>query len=172
MLTRILSFGFLLLMSYSLHSQQNAQTVLWNETLKSEDCANRIEVITYAKNYLGTTYRYAGNDPKTGFDCSGFVHFVFAQFGIQLPRSSGEYLFLGTPLKPEEFRVGDVLVFYGYMDNASIGHVGIVCEASGMNSKFIHATSGKAYGVTISELNSEMYTRRFYKCINVMDLSR
>lgn len=169
MLTKIISVAFLLMMSNCLQSQHNTSTVVLNETLNIEAKVNRTDVIAYAKNFLGTTYRYAGNDPETGFDCSGFVYFVFQHFNIELPRGSGEYLFLGTPLKPEEFKVGDVLVFYGYLDNANIGHVGIISEADGMNSKFIHATSGKLYGVTISDLGSEMYTRRFYKCIDVLD---
>jgi len=71
-------------------------------------------------------------------------------------------------LKPEEFKVGDILVFYGYKDSKHIGHVGIICEADGMNSKFIHASSGKAMCVTISNLSSEGYKKRFYKCIDVI----
>lgn len=169
MLTKIISVALLLLMSNCLQSQYNASTVILNETLIIADEVNRTDVVTYAKEFLGTTYKYAGTAPETGFDCSGFVYFVFKHFDIHLPRGSGEYLFLGTPKKPEEFQVGDVLVFYGYMDNANIGHVGIISEADGMNSKFIHATSGKTYGVTISDLGSDMYTRRFYKCIDVMD---
>ncbi len=129
---------------------------------------NRSEVIEFAKTYLGTKYCYAGFEPAKGFDCSGFVYFVFKHFNINLPRGSGEYQFLGAAQKPEEFKVGDVLVFYGHLDENQIGHVGIICEANGMKSKFIHSTSGKAYGVTISQLNSEQYTRRFYKCIDVI----
>jgi len=134
--------------------------------LKAE--INRSEVIGFARTYLGTTYLYAGINPAKGFDCSGFVYFVFKHFNINLPRSSKEYNLLGTALKPEEFKVGDVLVFYGHNDSGQIGHVGIICEANGMKSKFIHSSSGKAYGVTISELDSEHYTRRFYKCIDVI----
>jgi cell wall-associated NlpC family hydrolase len=128
----------------------------------------RAELIAFAKEYLGTTYRYASMNPGKGFDCSGFVYFVFQKSNIAVPRSSREYKNLGTSLKPEDFRIGDVLVFYGYLDTTHIGHVGIICEANGMKSKFIHATSGKPYGVTISDLDSEMYARRFYKCIDVM----
>ncbi|MES2488093.1 MAG: C40 family peptidase, partial [Bacteroidota bacterium] len=128
--------------------------------------AERDSVVAFAKKYMGTAYCYASSDPKRGFDCSGFVNFVFNNFDIELPRSSSGFKNLGKALKPEEFRVGDVLVFYGYRDTKSIGHVGIVCEANGMKSKFIHASSGKEMAVTISELGSDMYTRRFYKCIN------
>ncbi len=130
---------------------------------------DRTGVIEFAKKYLGTVYRYASADPVNGFDCSGFVHFVFKNYNVDLPRGSREYQFLGRALKPVEFRVGDVLVFYGYRDSNHIGHVGIICEANGMKSKFIHASSGRAHAVTISELDSEMYTRRFYKCIDVID---
>lgn len=129
---------------------------------------DRIELINFAKKYMGTTYHSASIDPGVGFDCSGFVYFVFKQFGIDVPRSSREYEFIGTPLKSEEFKVGDVLVFYGYQDFTMIGHVGIICEANGMNSKFIHASSGKIYGVTISSLNSDGYKQRFFKCIDVI----
>jgi len=80
-----------------------------------------------------------------------------------------EYKSIGKTLKPNEFKVGDILVFYGYNDSSVIGHVGIICEANGMKSRFIHSSSGKDYGVTISNLDSKGYHRRFYKCINVLN---
>ena len=128
----------------------------------------RDSVVIFAKKYLGTPYLYAGNDPKKGFDCSGFVNYVFKNFNIDLPRSSSEYKNLGVSLKPEEFKIGDILVFYGYQNNTVIGHLGIICEADGMHSKFIHASSGKANSVTISDLDSDHYSNRFYKCISVL----
>ncbi|MBW6492315.1 MAG: C40 family peptidase [Lentimicrobium sp.] len=149
---------------------QSSDKALPEKLPVKKDSIDRTEVIEFAKAYLGTTYRYASSDPALGFDCSGFVHFVFKNFDINLPRGSAEYKFLGTALKPEEFKEGDVLVFYGNSDSSQIGHVGIICEANGMKSKFIHASSGKANGVTISELGSDHYTRRFYKCIDVIDL--
>lgn len=130
----------------------------------------RDSVLAYAKTFMGTRYCYATADPKKGFDCSGFVNYVYKHFNIDLPRSSSGFQNLGRALKPEEFRVGDVLVFYGYKDTKNIGHVGIVCEANGMKSKFIHASSGTEMAVTISELGSDMYTKRFYKCVNPFEL--
>jgi len=132
--------------------------------------AKREEVLTFAKKYMGTKYCYAGGSPEKGFDCSGFVNFVYKHFDIDLPRSSSGFAKIGKSLKPEDFRVGDVLVFYGYRDSKSVGHVGIVSEANGMKSKFIHASSGKEMAVTISELGSDIYTRRFYRCINPFEL--
>ncbi len=167
MLRKLFYIALIVLLATCLHSQNNAPKTESDDPININAEVDRADVIAYAKKYLGTTYHYAGNDP-TGFDCSGFVSFVFKNFKINMPRGSREYKFIGTALKPSEFKVGDILVFYGYRDSTSIGHVGIICEADGMNSKFIHASSGKAYGVTISELGSKMYSRRFYKCIDVI----
>jgi cell wall-associated NlpC family hydrolase len=128
----------------------------------------RDDLISFAKGFLGVPYRYASAIPENGFDCSGFVHFVFSNFGINVPHSSKAFKNLGMTVKPENFKVGDVLVFYGYRNAQQIGHVGIICEAAGMNSKFIHASSGKVKEVIISELNSEMYKRRFFQCVDVI----
>ena len=156
-----------ILFTHCLQPQMNVPRESAEAPIVMEVDINRAEVVEFARNYLGTTYRYAGFGP-TGFDCSGFVSFVFNHFNIHTPRASKEYKFLGSAQKPEDFKVGDILVFYGYRDSNHIGHVGIICEANGMKSKFIHSSSGKAYGVTISELDSEHYTRRFYKCIDVI----
>jgi len=140
------------------------------ELKKQAEKQKRAEVVAYAKKYLGTRYCYAGSTPEGGFDCSGFVNFVFKNFEIELPRSSSGFTNLGTPLQPEDFQIGDILVFYGYRDSDSVGHVGIICEANGMQSKFIHSSSGSEMAVIISELGSDMYTRRFYKCIDPFEL--
>jgi len=129
----------------------------------------RAELILFAKQFLGTPYHFASSSPKNGFDCSGFVKYVFNNFKISLPHASREFDKLGTALKPKDFKVGDVVIFYGFKDKSKIGHVGIICEADGMKSKFIHSSSGKVHAVTISDLGSGMYTRRFYKCINVFN---
>ncbi len=156
----------ILLLSLQGQSQAKIQDL---KTLKPENASmgiDRSEIIAFAEKYLGTPYRYASSDPKRGFDCSGFVHYIFSHFNISLPRSSREYKTLGQTLKPEEFKVGDVIVFYGFRDKSHIGHVGIISEANGMKSKFIHASSGKAHSVIISDLDSEGYRSRFYRCIN------
>ena len=139
-----------------------------NPIATAQNKIDRDSIIVYAKQYLGIPYLYAGNDPKKGFDCSGFVNYIFKNYGITLPRSSSGFKNLGTKLTPENFKVGDVLVFYGYRNKTIVGHVGIICEANGMHSKFIHASSGKAGSVTISDLDSDHYSKRYYKCINVL----
>lgn len=128
----------------------------------------RGEIKAYAEQLMGTKYVYAGSDPKGGFDCSGFVNYVFKKFDINVPRSSSGFEDVGPAIDPKDIKVGDVLVFYGYRDKNSIGHVGIVYEADGMNSKFIHSSSGKEMAVIISDLNSDQYTKRFYKAVDVI----
>jgi cell wall-associated NlpC family hydrolase len=139
------------------------EKVMANE---DSDTAKRDSVIAYTKKYMGTKYCYASADPAKGFDCSGFVNYVFKHFDINLPRSSSGFKDIGKAKKPQDFMVGDILVFYGYKDTNSIGHLGIVVEANGMQSKFIHASSGSEMAVTVSELGSDGYTKRFYKCID------
>lgn len=161
----LISFLFIGILATSKTEVKTTEPVTKTEVPKVSE---REKLISYAKEYLGINYKYASSSPKKGFDCSGFVNYVFKHFDIAVPRSSSQFKNLGKTVKPEAFQKGDILVFYGYKDQKSIGHVGIICEADGMNSKFIHASSGKEYAVTISDLNSKMYTKRFYKCISVL----
>jgi cell wall-associated NlpC family hydrolase len=160
---------FILLTSCSIQSKFNSSIPVSDKTVNEPEGVKRSDVIRFAKKLIGTPYRYAGSNPASGFDCSGFVNYVFKNFSINLPRSSGEFKDLGAGLKPKDFKVGDVLVFYGFKNKRRIGHVGIICEAAGMKSRFIHSSSGKARGVTISDLDSDIYRRRFCKCINVIN---
>lgn len=163
-----MAFTLIILNVLTMQAQKTVSSSVSGRQEETTAVINRLEIIVYAKQYLGASYHRGSYNPKRGFDCSGFVYYVFKKFNILLPRSSREYKYMGRALKPEEFKVGDVLVFYGYRDSSHIGHVGIICEANGMKSRFIHASSGAAFGVTISNLDSKGYSRRFYKCIDVI----
>ena len=78
------------------------------------------EVCAIAAKYLGIPYLYGGASPSTGFDCSGFVMYVYAQIGISLPHYSGAQQQMGTPVPMNALQPGD-LVFMGY----PAYHVGI-----------------------------------------------
>ena len=162
------TYFFIFILSVILFSSFTSKENNKNIIQKEQSAIDRDSIVVFAKKYLGTPYLYASSNPLKGFDCSGFVSYVFGNFGMTLPRSSSGYKNLGTTLKPEDFKVGDILVFYGYKDKTVIGHLGIICEADGMHSKFIHASSGKAQQVTITSLDTEHYTNRFYKCIDVI----
>lgn len=87
-------------------------------------------VVETALKFLGVPYVWGGEDPKTGFDCSGLVRYVYLQHGIELPHYSGYQFKYGKPVSKEELQPGD-LVFFGN----PIHHVGIYIG----NGYFIHA---------------------------------
>jgi cell wall-associated NlpC family hydrolase len=118
-------------------------------------------LITFAQTYLKTPYRYGAEGDKA-FDCSGFVGFIYRQFGYHLERTAaGQANSKGIEIKRIDLQPGDLVFFKGRnAKQRRIGHVGIVVEAdeSG-NFKFIHASIH--HGVTITESKKDYYNRRY-----------
>lgn len=140
-----------------------------SKTIVSNSSSTNSEtLIDFAKSMLGIRYRYATSNPKLGFDCSGFVSYVFSNFGFKVPRSSREFSGTGKETTLENAKVGDVLIFTGSNSKVRrIGHVGIVYSIDDNGIKFIHASSGKAHSVTITELNGH-YRTRFMKIVSIL----
>jgi len=86
-------------------------------------------VVRYAKRFIGVRYVYGGSSPRSGFDCSGFVRYVYAHFGVSLPRSSYAQFGDGRRISRRSLRPGDLVFFDG------VGHVGLYVG----NGRFIHA---------------------------------
>lgn len=126
----------------------------------------RDSLVEYGMSLLETPYVTAGSG-KDGFDCSGYIYFVFQHFDIEVPRSTAGYENFGTEIPIEEVQKGDLLLFLSPTRDA-LGHIGIVSHASGMESDFIHATSGSEMSVVITNLSNEGYTRRFVKAVRVL----
>lgn len=126
----------------------------------------RDSVVSFATDLLGTKYA-EGACGKDGFDCSGFVYYVFRHFRIKVPRSSSEYKHFGKEVPIDSVQKGDVLVFLSPTRNV-IGHVGIVVAPKGRKSDFIHASSGSQKKVIITNLGQKEYTRRFVKAVEVL----
>lgn len=120
------------------------------------------EMISFAKTFLGTPYRYSGSSPS-GFDCSGFINYVMSGFGFSLPRSSYSIAELGKTVKLSEVQPGDLLFFKGRNVNSStVGHVAMVVEANENEIKMIHASTTR--GVVIENFkDSKYYIPRFIK---------
>ena len=124
-------------------------------------------IVNFAQTLIGTPYLYASTDPQKGFDCSGFITYVFNHYNIKVPRSSYEFGNVGTPIPLAESKRGDLILFTGTdSSERRIGHMGIILSNDAGNVKFIHSTSGKAYGVTISPLE-KYYQGRFVKVIRI-----
>ena len=126
----------------------------------------RDSIVNFGMQLLGTPYVMAASG-KNGFDCSGFVYFVFQHFKIKVPRSSSQFNNFGKDIPIGSVKKGDILVFLSPTRNV-IGHVGIVTKANGMESDFIHASSGRDMKVIITSLKKPGYTRRFIKAVRVL----
>ncbi len=107
-------------------------------------------VVRFAHRLLGVPYRYGGSSPSTGFDCSGFVSFVYRHVGIRLPHSSFEQFRFGRRVARRALRPGDLVFFDG------TGHVGIYVG----HDRFIHAPhSGSS--VSIASMRSSWYRAKY-----------
>lgn len=124
------------------------------------------EVVAFAKTLIGVPYLYGSTDPSLGFDCSGFITYVFHHFKIDVPRSSIDFTHLGKEINIPEAVTGDLILFTG-TDSLEkfVGHMGIITDNTD-SLRFIHSTSGKKNAVTITALN-EYYLQRFVKVIRI-----
>lgn len=125
------------------------------------------ELVAFAQTLIGVPYLYGSTDPSKGFDCSGFITHVFNHFGVAVPRSSIDFTHVGKTIAATDARPGDLVLFTGTDSTEQlVGHMGIIISGPPDSLRFIHSTSGKAYGVTITPLN-EYYQSRYIKTIRV-----
>ena len=138
-----------------------------NTAQNSQVASQALDFVEYAKTLTGTPYLYGSVDPARGLDCSGFINAVSNHFGIKVPRSSVEFTNMGTTIEPVEAKPGDLVLFTGTDPvKRVVGHIGIVTNNDDGNLQFIHSSSGKAKGVTTSDLDG-YYQTRFVKVIRI-----
>lgn len=119
-------------------------------------------VLKYAYSQLGVTYKYGTCAPGQSFDCSGFAYYAYAKVGVKVLRSSSGLATMGFDIPLDSCRKGDMILFTGTNANdRSVGHVGIVTSNQNGVVKFIHASSGRNYGVIESEYTGSYYVPRF-----------
>lgn len=109
---------------------------------------NSTELVASAKDLIGIKYR-GGGTTKAGFDCSGFVSYVYKGLGVSLPRTSSGMHASGSKVQKDNLASGD-LVFFN-TSGKGVSHVGIYIG----DGKFIHSSSSK--GVKIDKLNDPYY---------------
>ena len=115
------------------------------------------EIVSLAQQYLGVPYVYGGSSPS-GFDCSGFTMYIFAQVGVKLPHGATSQLSYGASVSRSELQPGDLVFFQDY--GAVASHVGIYIGGD----QFIHASSSYYNGhcVVISSLTETYYNSHYY----------
>lgn len=109
------------------------------------------DIVATAQKYRGTPYKYGGTSPK-GFDCSGFIWYVYKQHGKDLPRTADKQFAAGKPVKTSDLQPGDVVFFT--TDEKGPSHCGIFVG----QGKFIHASSSR--GVMVSGLADQYWKPR------------
>ena len=143
--------GILLYSADDNKSQTQANT----ETVSNSWQEKAQEVLINALSLTGIQYKYGGNSPATGFDCSGFVRYVFRNAAnLSLPPTARAIAQIGKSVKKDELQPGD-LVFFNTLKSA-FSHVGIYLG----DNKFIHAPS-KGKAVQVESMQNSYWSSRF-----------
>ena len=111
-------------------------------------------LLSTAIHFVGTPYRFGGADPSAGFDCSGFVFYVFSQQGVWVPRTVADLADAGTRIRHTEVRPGDLLFFR--TSGRGPTHVGIALGPD----RFVHAPNSRGE-VRIEPLARRYWSERF-----------
>lgn len=123
------------------------------------------DVLINAIGLVGTPYRYGGNTPDSGFDCSGLIGYVYRQAGLSLPRSTREMVRIGAPnVAREQLQSGD-LVFFATQGAGQVSHAGIYVG----QGRFVHAPSSGGT-VRLDYLSQAYWQRSFLTGKRVLSL--
>ncbi|NWL75958.1 peptidase P60 [Pseudomonas taiwanensis] len=117
---------------------------------------------------VGTPYRFGGRSLKTGFDCSGFVGYLFKEeAGIQLPRSTREMINLDAPvIARSELQPGDI-VFFNNRGRGRVSHAGIYIG----DDQFIHSSSSRSGGVRVDSLDDRYWKASYMEAKRVLAMN-
>lgn len=137
------------------------KTYLTTGSYSADTSSEAARIIAEAKSHLGTPYVYGGSSPS-GFDCSGFVYYVFRQCGYSVTRTATTQNRDGYYVSRSDLQPGDIIIFYNG-SISGIGHSGIYIG----DGQFIHASSGGGR-VMISSLSESYYNARFYSARRIV----
>jgi cell wall-associated NlpC family hydrolase len=115
----------------------------------------REKIVKTARRYVGVPYRWGGESPRTGFDCSGFTMVVYRLNGLDLPRSSKQQWRVGRQIGRRQLQKGD-LVFFATAGGGRVSHVGIYTG----KDRFLHAPR-RGSRIKTSSLSSQYFKTRF-----------
>ena len=119
------------------------------------ESALRRRLVKTAEKFIGIPYKWGGDSPEEGFDCSGLTMTVYQLNGLNLPRVSRQQWQVGTPIKRHQIQEGD-LVFFTTAGNWRISHVGIYVG----DNRFIHAP-GRGSKIRTAKLTNQYYQKHY-----------
>ena len=137
------------------------KTYLTTGSGSSSSSGEGARIVAAAKQYLGVPYVYGGTSPS-GFDCSGFVYYVYRQCGYSITRTATAQNGDGSYVSRSSLQPGDIIIFYNSA-MSGIGHSGMYIG----DNQFIHASSGSGK-VVISSLSSSYYNTHYYSARRVV----
>lgn len=161
--TGYISPDYVEIVAYSSTSSSSAAAVSTASAASlSAATGTRQQLVEYAATLLGCKYVYGGSSPS-GFDCSGYVKYVFAHFGINLSRTSASQYSNSVRISKSDLNLGDLVFFSQTSGSSTVGHVGIYVGGD----QFIHAASpGK--GVRYDSLSDSYYSSHYIGCGRVL----
>lgn len=136
-------------------SEPRKTAALRKPVIAYQDSTKRNEVVMYAFGLINVDYRFGGNNPESGLDCSGMVSYIYQNsLGLKLPHNAAQIANLGKEIDSANLRPGD-LVFFNTM-HRPYSHVGIYIG----DNRFIHAphTNGK---IEVSSLKNRYFAQHF-----------
>lgn len=115
-------------------------------------------VVDTARSFLGTKYTWGGKNPNTGFDCSGFISYVFKQNGINVPNNTAELFKFGTEVSRDNIQVGDIICTKG--SGPTGRHVKLVSEIDNQGNIYTIEAKDKKHGIVEEKLSGNIISIR------------
>ncbi|GIZ12092.1 hypothetical protein NCCP436_15080 [Pseudomonas sp. NCCP-436] len=125
-------------------------------------------LLELGRSLIGTRYRYGGTSVQSGFDCSGFIGYLFREeVGLELPRSTRELIKLDAPkVARADLEPGDLILFND-RGRGRVSHAGIYLG----DDQFIHSSSSRSGGVRIDSLDNSYWKRSYLEAKRVLALA-